>query len=323
MNALSDIDVSVIIPAWKAADFVGRAVASALASTGVSLEVIVVDDASPDATFDVLKALAAADARIVPDRLPVNGGPSAARNRALDLARGRYIAILDADDTMAAGRLKTLVALADETGADIVVDNLTEVDEQDRTLGPAPFVTSAIFAQPREISLADYVHFNQPLKPVDCLGYLKPLFRRATLERTGHRYDPALRNSEDYYLVAHLLVSGAKMRWTPEAGYRYQRSPESTSHRLKPTQTAAWLIAERDFQQKFQNRLSDAERTALRRRERLLRDVDQFVRAVEAAKARDPAALISVLASDPQAALFTLSMFAKIATSKVRGRKVR
>jgi succinoglycan biosynthesis protein ExoO len=312
-------DVSIVIPAWKAVDFIGRAVASATSSIGVSLEVIVIDDASPDATFDVMKALATADARIVTDRLPVNVGPSAARNRALDLARGRYIAILDADDTMASGRLKSLVALADETGADVIVDNLTEVDEQDCTLGPASFVTSAVFARPREIGLADYVHFNQPLKPVDCLGYLKPLFRRATLERTGLRYDTGLRNSEDYYLVAHLLASGATMRWTPEAGYRYRRSPTSTSHRLKPSQTAAWLIAEREFQQRFKNHFNDAERAELRKRDRRLREVDQFVRAVDAVKARNPIALASVLASEPQATMFTLSKFTGIALGKVTG----
>ncbi|MGH6754434.1 MAG: hypothetical protein ACREDP_19950, partial [Bradyrhizobium sp.] len=80
-------------------------------------------------------------------------------------------------------------------------------------------------------------------------------------------------------------------------------------------------IAESEFQERFQNRFNDAERAELRKRDRLLRDVDQFVRAVDAAKARNPLALASVLASDPQATLFTLSMFAKIALNKVTGRK--
>jgi len=179
---MSAIDVSVIVPAWKAASFVERSVASALASTGVTVEVIVVDDASPDDTHDVLERIAAADPRVIVDRLPKNAGPSAARNRALELSKGRYIAILDADDTMAAGRLATLVAIADETRADIVVDNMLEVAETGETAAGKPFLTSTTFAAARDIDLATWVRFNQPMKPGDCLGYLKPLIRRTKLE---------------------------------------------------------------------------------------------------------------------------------------------
>ena len=81
-------DVSVIIAAWKAADLVECAVRSALMSRGVTIEVIVVDDASPDRTFAVLKQLAAHDPRVIIDRLTSNGGPSVARNRAIDLVPG-------------------------------------------------------------------------------------------------------------------------------------------------------------------------------------------------------------------------------------------
>ena len=71
-------DVSVIVAAWKAARTVNHAAQSALASTGVAVEVVVVDDASPDDTWCVLQQLAATDPRIVIDKLTINGGPSAA-----------------------------------------------------------------------------------------------------------------------------------------------------------------------------------------------------------------------------------------------------
>ena len=196
---MTAIDVSVIIPAWKAASFIERAVSSALASTGVKVEVIVVDDASPDATFETIKRLAAANrSRVIAERLPVNSGPSAARNRALDMAKGRYIAILDADDGMAPGRLAALVALADASGADIVADNMMEVDEGGWALGRhQPFLKSPAFSSSRDIGLATWVKHNHPMKGGDCLGYLKPLFRRSKLAETGIRYDVTLRNSED------------------------------------------------------------------------------------------------------------------------------
>jgi len=133
-------DVSVVVAAWKAAAFVERAARSALTSTGVAVEVVVVDDASPDETWDVLQRLAATDSRIVIDRLTTNGGPSAARNRAITLAKGRYVAVLDADDTMLPDRLALLVGLADKQNADLIVDNMTEVDADGLTIGTGRFL---------------------------------------------------------------------------------------------------------------------------------------------------------------------------------------
>lgn len=319
---MSVVDVSVIVPAWKAAGFVGRSVASALASTGVAVEVIIVDDASPDDTFEVLKSLAAADPRVVVDRLAQNSGPSVARNRAIDLSTGRYIAILDADDTIAAGRLAALVALAEKTGVDIAVDNLLEVDEEGQPPNGMPFLKSTFFAKARDIDLATWVNFNRPMKGGDCLGYLKPLIRRAKLDETGVRYDAALRNSEDYYLVARLLAEGARMTYTPESGYLYRRSAGSSSHRLQPAHTKAWIDAEQRFRARYAGKLSTEAESALNERGRDLRDVNQFVSAIDAMKARKPAALASLLASDLRASRYTLATLAKIAMGKVLRRKL-
>jgi succinoglycan biosynthesis protein ExoO len=316
------IDVSVIVAAWNAAAFIERAIASALASTGVRLEVIVVDDASADDGFEILRRLAEADSRIVADRLAINSGPSVARNRAIALASGRYIAVLDADDKLAPGRLAGLIELADRTGADIAVDNMLEVDEAQPPAGAKPFLKSDQFARSRYIDLAAWVRFNQPMKPIDCLGYLKPLIRRSKLSLTGIGYDPALRNSEDYYLVANLLAAGARMIYTPEPGYLYTRSTSSTSHRLQPEQTRAWLEAERRFMARFGDKASIEEKTALAMRGRLLRGVHQLVSAIDVMKARKIGAFFGLLASDPAASPFTLSFLAKIAMGKALRRKL-
>ena len=314
-------DVSVIIPTWKAAGFVAEAVASALASTGVTLEIVIIDDASPDATFDVVQALGRADARIKVDRLAVNSGPSAARNRAIELSLGRYIAVLDADDAVDAGRLAELVRLADDKAADIVLDNMLEVDDRGQRISAAPFLRSSGFAQARSIDLTTWVSFNLPMKPRDCLGYLKPIFRRATLERLGLGYDLTLRNSEDYYLVASLLAAGARMEYAPSTGYRYRRSTTSTSHRLSPAQTQAWLDAEAAFHARHAKAFVASEIAALAARARALRDVHQLVAAIELVKTRRFGSVAGLLASDPAAAAFTLSSFARIAIGKATGKR--
>jgi glycosyltransferase involved in cell wall biosynthesis len=94
--------VSVVIPAWRAADTIARAVRSVLDQSVPVLEVLVIDDGSPD---DIPAALAG-----LPDTVRVirqsNAGASAARNRGLDEARGEWVAFLDADDEWLPGRLE-------------------------------------------------------------------------------------------------------------------------------------------------------------------------------------------------------------------------
>ena len=311
-------DVSVIIAAWKAADLVECAVRSALMTRGVTIEVIVVDDASPDRTFAVLKQLAAHDPRVIIDRLTSNGGPSVARNRAIDLASGKFIAILDADDTIEPDRLSRLVARAERHAADIVVDNMKEVDATGRLLSSGLFVKSPAFSTDRNIDLETWIAFNQPMKAGDCIGYLKPLIRRASLDRFRAIYDPALRNSEDYYLVAELLVQGARMLYLSEPGYRYTRSPASTSHRLNSEHTRAWLDAEARYVRRYGATLTAGQQQALARRSRALRHVDQLIAATEALKSHRFGEFLRLLAADLESSAYTIVSFAKAASSKLR-----
>lgn len=317
----AQIDVSVIIAAWRAGGFIDKAIASALASTGVTVEVIAVDDASPDDTFAILSRIAQADPRVIALRLDKNAGPSGARNRAIEAARGRYVAVLDADDVIAPGRLAELVALADEQQADIAVDNMLNVDEAGQTLADNPFLKSSDFAKARTIDLATWIRFNNPMAGGDTLGYLKPVIRRAKLLDSGVFYDTALRNSEDYYLIADLLAADANMAYTPSTGYLYTRSSSSTSYRLKPEQTQAWLDAEARFVTRHGSRLTTEERAALAVRKRTLRNVDNLVAVTDALKARNIVKTGQLLASDLSGAAYTLGTLTKVAAGKALKRK--
>ena len=88
--------VSVVVPAYNVARFIGEALESVFAQTFKDFEVIVVNDGSPD-TVELEHALAPYLARIIYLKQE-NRGPSAARNAAISAARGRYVALLDADD---------------------------------------------------------------------------------------------------------------------------------------------------------------------------------------------------------------------------------
>jgi hypothetical protein len=101
--------LSVVIPAWNASASIERSVRSVLEERGVSLECLVVDDGSTDATWEVIERLRAEDPRVVPIRLTENGGVSNARNVALAAARGEWLAFNDADDRMLPGGVAAIM----------------------------------------------------------------------------------------------------------------------------------------------------------------------------------------------------------------------
>lgn len=104
--------VSVLVAAFNGEAFVGEALASLSAQSFRDFEAIVVDDGSTDGTAARVATLAAADPRIRLIR-QANGGTQAARNAALAVARGRWVALLDQDDVWLPGKLEAQMALAD------------------------------------------------------------------------------------------------------------------------------------------------------------------------------------------------------------------
>ncbi|WP_226376822.1 glycosyltransferase family A protein [Oceanobacillus halotolerans] len=101
--------VSVILPAYNAEDGIGTAIQSILEQTWRNLELIIVDDCSPDHTVDVVKGYMQRDNRIKLLSTPVNSGPYVARNIALQEATGDFVTINDADDWSHAEKIEIQV----------------------------------------------------------------------------------------------------------------------------------------------------------------------------------------------------------------------
>ncbi len=104
--------VSVIVPVYRVEELLRRCVDSILAQTHQNLEVILVDDGSPDGCGPICDEYALTDRRVLVIHQD-NGGLSAARNAGLDAAQGDYIAFVDADDWIDPGMVAELLRLAE------------------------------------------------------------------------------------------------------------------------------------------------------------------------------------------------------------------
>jgi glycosyltransferase involved in cell wall biosynthesis len=184
--------ISVVIPAFNAAPFIGDTLASVLGQTITELEVIVVDDGSTDGTRQRIDG---ADDRV---RLlhQDRGGAARARNLGVGQARGEWIAFLDADDLWTPDKLERQLDLAAETGSAFVFADRINIGER----GPLPELQSTI----------------QPLRDGDIYEVLlrgnfittsSVVLRREVFERVGgFCEDPILPPAEDWDLwlrVAH------------------------------------------------------------------------------------------------------------------------
>lgn len=109
--------VSVLMPAWNAKDTIRYSVSSILQQTWKHIELIIVDDASTDGTWDIIQQLAASDPRVTALRNSANAGPYVSKNIALTQARGDFITGHDADDWAHPQRIERHVRYMDTSGS--------------------------------------------------------------------------------------------------------------------------------------------------------------------------------------------------------------
>ena len=193
-------NVSIIIPCYKAAATLRRAVASALTDAPSDIEILLVDDGNPDDTGALCDELTAADPRITALHRE-NGGAGAARNTGLDAASGEWVLFLDADDALLPGLWSALDGVI--TDADMILFGLTRVSTGD--IQPTDYLPAGEYA--------DLAALGGALSPLlfdtGLLAAPYPkLFRRRTLG--GLRCDDQLQINEDVlFNIQFLQISSA------------------------------------------------------------------------------------------------------------------
>lgn len=188
--------ISIIIPMYNSRATVAQTLDSLLAQTEASWEAIIIDDGSTDGCGEIVGGHIARDPRFRLVRRE-NGGPAAARNTGLDLARGRYIAFLDPDDTVYPHAYETLLRTAEGSPHGLALGRWDHCDGEGRPLGWTESPGSGSGAS--EVGL-------DHLLSLECFAIHAQLMSRDTLG--GLRFDTTMAYNEDTDLFIRIAVRG-------------------------------------------------------------------------------------------------------------------
>lgn len=204
--------ISVIIPVYKVEKYLDECIASVVSQTHQNLEIILVDDGSPDSCPQMCDAWAEKDLRIRTIH-KANGGLSDARNAGLEIASGDYIAFVDSDDFIQPDMLEKLLAALLRTESDIAACGIQNFGASQGAWGCQDFVGT-----PEQIYAKLY---NETTYPVAAWN---KLYRRSCWQTLRF---PVGKICEDTFTTYQLIHHASRIVMIPEALYCYRIRPES------------------------------------------------------------------------------------------------
>lgn len=215
--------MSVIVPVYNVETFLPRCLDSLLGQTLKGIQIICVNDASPDRSIDILREYEARCSNVVVIDLPENVRQGGARNRGVEVANGDYVAFVDSDDFVDATMYEKLYDKACATGADVVscgyklYDNFTG---QSMECSPEVFdmgITGAIDVQKRSQLI------------LECGSVCLKVYKRSMLLESGIVFPEKLQY-EDNYFVPALMLYVDRFEFVSEYLYYYCMNSESTTN---------------------------------------------------------------------------------------------
>ncbi len=225
---VADPDVTVVIPVYNSEAWLDDCISSVLAQTGVTLEVICINDGSTDDSRAVLQRFADEDSRVSIIDQP-NQGQSVGRNAGLDSAAGRYLIYLDSDDFWPEDTLAGLVRQADEQNLDVLMFDCYAF--LDGTVAAATWKRYSTYYQrshaysevrPGPQMIAD-MRRNRDYRPH--VGMY--LARTAQVRGQGVRFIPGIIHQDNPYTFA-LLLNAERVAHTDADIYARRIRPGST-----------------------------------------------------------------------------------------------
>lgn len=207
-------EISVLLPVYNTPEpYLRECVEGILAQTFGDFELIIVNDASPDANVEkVVKSYD--DPRIRYYRNEKNLGISETRNRLIDLAEGKYLAVHDHDDVSMPDRFEKQVAYLD-AHPEVGVLGTAHIEIPKNKVVSHPLTNDEI---------EEALMFDCPLI------HPSVMMRKSVLIETGVRYDKAFFSTEDYDLYLH-LIGKTKFANLPEVLFKYRKHDSNTTNK--------------------------------------------------------------------------------------------
>lgn len=226
--------VSVVIPAWNAADTLPSTLETVFAQTWPSVQVVVVDDGSTDGTADVL---ASYGEQITWESIANSGGPSRPRNRGVALSEGAFIAFFDSDDLMEPDKLaRAMAVLGKHPEVGLVCSEF-------RSINPAGQILQDEYLQgyrrfrgqlsPTELpktGLLESTAAFQELLRANFVGTSSVVCRHEALAAAGP-FDESMKNADDIDMWLRMAAAGTGFAFIDQALHAYRITPGGVTAR--------------------------------------------------------------------------------------------
>ena len=215
---LFDKKISIIVPVYNAENYIKKCVDSILAQTYTNLEIILVDDGSPDNCGKICDEYGAKDSRIIVIHKE-NGGVSSARNVGLKIATGEYVTFVDSDDYIGDSYIEAFVSHIDSE------DNVLVCMHIDVIADSGEMAENVVFDKTTTIVIDKDYDFCAV--PCNCLSATK-LYKKSILN--GKTFDENCANGEDALFFAGVVLEAKRIKYIPESGYYYVYYAESLTN---------------------------------------------------------------------------------------------
>lgn len=212
--------ISVIVPVYNVEKYIHRCVDSILAQTYTNLEIILVDDGSPDNCPAICDEYAKKDSRIKVIHKE-NSGLSSARNAGLDIATGDYIGFIDSDDYIASDMYKKLYKSIIENDSDMAICNYEFVNEQGKSLNNNMPVPNGVYSAKEALAFLQIDNYGAFVSACNRL-FSKNLF-------DNFRF-PIGKLNEDNFTAYQLIYRCGNIVMLSEPLYSYLQHSDSIMH---------------------------------------------------------------------------------------------
>lgn len=232
MNEFITDMVSIVTPNYNCSRFIAMTINSVIAQSYTNWELIIVDDCSTDGSYEIALKFAEQDSRIKVIRNEINSGAAISRNKAIELAKGEFIAFLDSDDIWMPNKLQKQIEFMKDNNCDFSFTEYEHIDEENNSLHLVANITKKL-------------NYNKMM--MHCWpGCLTVMYNQSV---TGKVYAEDIKKNNDHALFLRVLKKCSNAMGMPELLAKYRIRKGSIS-RKKSTIIKYYIKVIHEFENK-------------------------------------------------------------------------